>query len=1031
MDRMMRGIFLLAALLVAGPALADSVVPRLGPLPVLAEDGSVSGEADIPFGQPLSILSQDGAVLTVQDDAGQELRVRATDVIAAPQTGLTLMPTGQDTGTATDRPDLQLWDSAFLLRVFLEGAGAGTLSPAMMIPAGSDLAKARFPVLSIDKAETSVGTPVTMVQALFPLMLKALDPGSEGHQRKVVLHVLVDGSDYARPFMIEKLRTLSRTLAEQPAMLGEEVHFTRQVLFESGAVRNDGEVSASGLRSEWTPPKETTTKAGLTTALSSALQDLAKGIDPADPATHLMLILAGPGLSDDAGALKGASAVGSSLAERRSAGADIGGILLAQGTPEPNPANGAVLADLAGGAKTKLADFGADILHELAGLSSARTQGSTNDLSKTICADAALKGIPCVVPINSTLPPEISGALASNDHTTWVALPLWLVAESAPLDLVPRGEVASDVHGAQADIRACAAIGYVWDAANTACVAESETQGIDPLDQLASAKQELGTVTAERDDARNMLDQLQQTVDSQTSELAEAQTTAASQSDQLAQLAASEQSAQSDLLAAQGQAADLSATLDQRNAELQAANDQIAKLGQEEQQINSALNDAQTRLASLQEMSASLSKSLDEAGAAKAQIEAEAAQAEADLQTRLKASEAHSAELETSAAELSQSLDAERSAKAEIAANAAQAQADLQDRLTAIEAKSSDLQAQIEQSQTTVSTLTAARDEVSARLAKAEAALAKAEQGLQDKDAKIAELGAEVATLQASLKDSGQQLSDLGNTLEDERQNAQKAQAKSAAEMDRLNNELADLTKTSDVNATLLAQSNEAKASLAALQAEKDTLSKANAATTEKLAAVAVATQKTDAKLGELGKALAAAHQDLEAVKSQDAAQIAALQMQVKDLTKARGDLSDQLAQLAAEKDKQIASLQTERDAFAKQLSDLKSGTVAAPQVAKQPTATSDAASTDQAPLFATDATPHPKSRPTGLLAMDSDGAAPAAQEAPGTSLAVLKPTTKANPDVPSRQVAPSLKAPGLNGCKFEWTGQAGRLICP
>ncbi len=1167
---MMRRLFLLVALLLAGPALADAVLPRLGPLPVLAEDGSLSGTADIPFGTKLTILSQEGAALTVQAEGGQPLRVRATDVIAAPKTGLTLMPSVQLTGATTDRPDLQLWDSAFQLRAFLDGAGSGKLLPSMMIPAASDLAKTHLPVLSIDKAETSVGTPVTMVQALFPLLLKALDPAGQGQRHKLVLHVLVDGSDYARPFMLATLRQLSHTLAEQPTVLAEDVHFTREVLFDSGALRDDGEVSASGLRAEWPATVDTKKKAGITATLAAALQGLAKGIDPADTATHLVLILSGPGLSDDASALKSATAAGTRLAALRTKGAAIGGILLVQGTPEPNPANAAVLAALAGGAQTKLADFGADLLSGLTALSAAKTQDPTDSLVKTICADAVAGGIPCLIPANSTLPPETSGALAAQDHTIWVALPLWLVSESAPLDLVPDGSVPADAHGNQADIRTCGAIGSVWDTANKACGPAVAAQGIDLSDQLTAAQADMLTAQQERDAARDALTQktsdwqdqkagldgqlssaendrdaaraalatLQDTVASQKAALADAQSAAAAQADQLTQLTADAQTVKADLLAAQNRAADLSASLDQRNADLQAATAQIATLGQDEDQINTALTAAQTKLATLEETAASLTQSLEDETAAKTAIEAKAAQAQAGLQDRLTSAVAHAAELDQTIATLSQSLDDAQAAQAATEASATQAQADLNDRLNASETRSAALQAQIAQAQTVVTALQTAKDDLSARLSNAEAAQAAAEQGLRDKDAKIAALAAQIDSLQATVKGSAQQLADLGTTLTNERQKSQTLQAAAAAEKARLDGEIADLSKTGDVNATLLAQSSTAKAKLAALQTQNDALSAANAAAithlktlsdaadkananlaqvnqdlatarqkldiaqTQSAAQIAalqtqnvalstantaatskakemieaadkasadlaqvsqdlatsrqtletVQTQSTaqiaalqtandalsaanaaaasqvkalsgvsdnsDANLAQVSQDLAAARQKLEKVQSQSAAQIAALQGQVKDLTKTRGDLSDQMAQLTAEKTAQVAALQAERDALAGQVSSLELQVKATPLAAEAPAVTSDLAATTEPPLVADATTPRPKPRPADLMAQV---ATVAAQTRPA----------KATPDVPSRQVAPSIKASGLNGCKFQWTGQAGKLLCP
>ncbi len=1060
MDRVMRGLFLLAAFLLSGPAVADSVIPRVGPLPILAVDGSVSGTANVQFGQKLTILSENSGVLTVQDGSGEQLRVRATDVIAAPKVGLALMPANQPPGSATDRPDLQLWDSAFQLRVFLAGAGSGNLVPSLTIPAGSDLGRVRLPIMSIEKAETSVGSPVTMVQALFPILLKSLDPAGQEQGRKVVLHVLVDGSDYPRPFMVEKLRLLSRALAERPTMLGPELHFTRQILFESGAVHDDGMVSASGLRSEWSAAPETKKKAGLTAALTSALQRMADGIDPTDHAVHLVLILLGPGLSDDAAALKSASAVGASLAARRADGAEIRGILLAQGTPEPNPANGAVLADVAGGAETKLADFGADLLPQLADLTATMTHDSKDNRVKAICTEATADDIPCVIPANSILRPEAASALAPEGHTTWVAVPLWLVSESAPLDLVPDGSVVADVHVNQADIRACAAAGSVWDAGAMACSPTGAGPTADPSGQLAKLQEELITSTSERDAARNTLSlrgsawnderadlgrqlasanddrdaarmevaKLEAKVASQTAALQDSQNRAAAQAGQLIQLATEALTVKAGLVAARKRDAELSFDLDQRTGELSAAISQLAKLGQADEQKNASLAAAQSRLAAEEDTVKSLAQSLDEAKAAKDDVEAKAAQAQAALQERLISSETRTTALERTTATLSQSLDKERAAKADSEAKAAQAQADLEDRLGSSEKGNAALEAQIAQAQTTIAALMVAKDDVSERLAKAEAETASAEQGLQEKAAEISDLNSKLQTLTGSLEDSAQHLADLDATLADERQHNQTAQADAAAEIIRLNGEVADLAKTGDVNATLLAQSHDAQARLTRIEAENDALAKANADAASKLKTLSSAAGLANAKVVLVSQDLAVTRQKLEATLTESMAQIEALQEQVKALTKTRGDLSDSVALLSAEKDRAAAAFQAERDTLVKRIGDLQAQLSTLLVDSDQPVSTTDPSAAAVSPPLGAETALRPKPRPTGLQATAAKSVALAAKE---LTVAAVSPFAKTKLNATPRQVAPTLNAPGLNGCKFEWSGQAGRLVCP
>ena len=802
---MIRGLFLLAAILLGDHAVADSVLPRLGPLPILAADGSVSGAADIPFGERLTILSQDGAILTVKDATGQEFQVRASDVIAAPKAGLSLMQDDQLAGSATDRADLQLWESAFQLRVFLGGAGSNKFAPSMVVPAGTDLSTARLPVMSIDKAETSVGTPVTIVQALFPLLLTAIDPVGQGQGHSVELHVLVDGSDYARPFMLEKLRLLSRGLAEQPGLLGDGTRFTRQVLYESGAVRDDGEVSASGLRAEWAAEEASKDQIGLTVALSVALKELAEQFDPADSVTHLVLILAGPGLSDDSDAIRIAKEAGDSLAARRAGGVEVGGVVLLQGTPEPNPANDAVLANLAGGAPIKLVDFGTEVFSQLSAFATAKADAPTLGSANPICEGALLGRIPCLVPINPARFEGLSSTFVASQHTNWVALPLWFVSETAPLDLVPNGFLAEDVHAEQADIRACNAIGYVWDVSNAACVPAGEEQGTDFYAQLSAAQDEMASISSQKDSAQEELARqqadwqtekttlerlllsmqedrdaalvsirdLEAKVATQLAALLDAQDKVSSQSDQLMQFSVAAESMKEDLSAAQARADELLATIENRTAELQDATTRINALDQNETSINEALAIAQDQTAKLESTVDTLTQSLEEERTAKADLEAKTAQLEADFQEKISVETARSADLDTMRAALSQSLEDERAntalakanaeqtiadlshslederastvlakANAEqaiadlshsledehantalVKTNAEQVIADLEKRIKASEANSAVLQAQISDSQATIATLQAAKNDLSKPLSNVEVKL--------------------------------------------------------------------------------------------------------------------------------------------------------------------------------------------------------------------------------------------------------------------------------------------------------------------
>lgn len=964
MDRMMRRLALFLALLLAEPTLADTVLPRLGPLPTLAEDGLPAGTADVPFGKPLQVLSQDGAVLTVQPEDGGPFRVRATDVLAAPAEGLTLTPITGMSGADADRPALQLWDSALQGRIFLGGAAAGGLVPPLTIPAGSDLPKLDLPVLSVDRVATSVGTPVTLVQALFPLRLHALDPAGEGGSHKVVLHVMVDGSDYAKGFMLDQLRRLSRSLSEgHDAITG----FSRQVIYATAPAREDKAIAASGLRAEWPAEAANGPSGALSAALSKAIGQLADGIDPTDGATHLVLILMGPGLSDDPSAMKAIKVAGARLQKLKAQGADLRGMVLVQGTPEPNPANSAVLAGLSGDVAAHSLGFGEDLLPALTAALSATPSSTKADNAATLCAEAAAKALPCLLPSGTTLPAGVASALGG--AADWVAVPLWLVAETAPFDLVPAGAEPDLAHDAQTEIRACHAMGRVWDVASKICNPRVG-QGEDAFAaQLADLQGAIQTRTAERDAALADVAQQADTLASQSATLEQNRQTEAAQSQRLAELGAEADGLRADLVQAQDRGDALSSQLDKRTADLQTATAQMASLQQDRDSTSAALQDVQEKLAASATQAADLTKALEDVKAAKSQAEAEAAQKTEALQAQM---------------------------------------TDLQSRIAALEP-------QLAEAQAAAAVLTAKRDDLAAQLADAKAAVADLEGKRADLTAQLAEaqkagqaaavqvsdLQAQVQDLSHAKEDAEAKLAQAGRDLAQAQQKAETAKADDAAQIARLQAQLDDLNKTSQDHSTHQSQAAaEADRQIAALKAERDALSAKGAEFQTQIQDLTQAKQAAEDKLARATEDLDAARQQQDAAQAKAAAQIAQLQGQVADLSR------QQNAQ---------AALQAERDSLAAQVATLQTVLAKAEaQAGAEPDTLTNRSEND--------AKVHPKPRPSGTQR-------PVQKDATG-ALAALTPAQPTDGQVSLRHVAPSIKAPRLNGCQFEWVGQAGRLVC-
>ena len=435
---------LITGLMISAGARAETVLPRLSPLAELDASGAATGAMlHLPFGQPLQVLDRAGDVVTVEDADGTASRVAAGDLVSLPagQGGLVAVAApGRESG---DRPDLPLWDSAARARLYLQGAAGDSLRPALTETPGGEFPATGLPVFALETAPTTVGHPVMMAGVWMPVMPEALDPSGTAVPRKVVLHVVVDGSDYARDFTLETLQTLSRSVQQDDTLTA----FSRQVIYDDGALRDDGQIAAAGLRAEW-PEAGGGQGAGLSAALADALGSVADGITPGDGAAHLVLVLVGPGLTADEAALSRIAAAGQRLADLRTKGADLRGVILMQGSPEPNPANDAVLAQMAGGAATRFVDFGGDVMAGLDGILSAAPAGDAAAVAARrdrLCTLAAERALPCVIAAPGVLPPVAGG--------DWVALPLWFVLDGTALDLVPLGMDPSDARAAQAVIR--------------------------------------------------------------------------------------------------------------------------------------------------------------------------------------------------------------------------------------------------------------------------------------------------------------------------------------------------------------------------------------------------------------------------------------------------------------------------------------------------------------------------------------------------------------------------------------------------
>lgn len=805
----MRRLLVLALVLIMPglPSAADIVLPRLGPLPLVAEDGGDGGEEQVAFGQPLFVMGQDGDVLLVETEAGTALRVQAADVIAAPLQGLTLRAAAEDAAAAAGRPNLLLWDSALRGRSYLGGAIADDLAAPFALPAGQVVPDLALPVLSVEAAPSSVGVSVTMVGALFPLLPEMLEPANLGG-RGIVLHVVVDGSDYAREFTLEALQKLSRGLAAGQGGMEGLAQVTRQVIFETGALRDDGEMTVSGLRAEWALPEGGENPGGLSHALVAALDGVADKIAPDDEMTHVVLVLVGPGLSAEGGIMADAEAVGRHVAALRDGGGDVRGVVLLQGTPEPNPANDILLATLSGGAETRSLGFGADPLDGLGALLAAPSNRAAVVDAATACQGAEAAGLPCLLPQGKALPQGTAAALARDRGADWVAMPLWLVAETAPFILLPDGVEPGVAEAAQNAIRRCHSVGQIWAGEDNTCAPHVVGNNSALAAQVTNLMAELSERNAERDTLQQDLltaeaeqDSLQESLETSLAEVATSRDTIVELQDQMAELVASTQ--------------EQAERIKTQEAELTQLGTSLA----EGQTLRAELeHEVDARKAELETMQAS---ALAEQDAARDRLAAAASELEALVENLADLSadrDKVAASLVAAEADLA-SLTAERD-------DIARQLADMAVATDALRQANAELGAARDAAQTAALAATHERDGLAARLAQAEAAGVLRDEALESAKARIADMEGLANKLSVVGDDAGQQVTILNQQLEEERRTHAETRATDKVELDAALAKLVGLTQERDDLAAQLSVAGTTAADTAAkLQADRDALS--------------------------------------------------------------------------------------------------------------------------------------------------------------------------------------------------------------
>lgn len=847
-------------LLAQGAGAQDIAYPRFSPLPVRQAADAAPTPLSLPFGAPLRVVGRGADHVLVLLADGRRVQVRPGDVVIPAGTAQAVAGPGFG---IEGRVRLSFWDSPLRAQGFLRDGPSDQTRP-LLVEAGAGGMPAFLPVSEVVEATTRTGRPVQIAAGLVPLAGETLamsvaGPGPD--TRGVSLHVIVDGSSYARTFSEGRLQDLSRRLEAQTDGPGGTLRVTRTVLHEAGTPVGPDAVPLSDLRRRLPEPAAgKPAPDGLSTALIGALVRLRPELeaDAAAGRASLLLILLGPGLRVDV--LTNPAFLAASETLRRAAGDTARlGLLLGSATPEPSDVPDRVRAGLGAGLPGAVVGFGDSLAREVAALSLAIHQREAAAGVAKLCEVAQARAVPCLMGpdaehLRRLLPVPAAAGLE------WFSLPLWFVVDGSTLALVERqpqdpapqaarpetappkaapkrGE--GDLRAAQADLTRTRG-----DLAKAQEAARGAEQSLSALQVALSEERTL----------RNRITQERDAIKAEQTRTAAALATArddASAKDRALRDAAAAQAALSQRLAEQDRA------LATANGAIKAAEAGAEDLKQRLRTASGLASDLAGRLARREAEVADLSTRLDETRTAQAQADERAAALEAAL-----------------------SATTGRLAAAEAALTLAQDRADLAE---------SDLASR-------EGALTEAEAEL-ARLGRTLADQQSALAGLTDRTARqAAEIDSLTATLATRTEALAQTEAGLGASL------AEVARLETAlsAAADTAAREAVALTAAQELVARLEATAKDQAATLAAERAASDAaVATLEARLTEAEATRAAQEAAHDRTLAEARARLAAREARIAALAAEAGAKQQALATAEAEAARLQGTVAAQAAQLA------------------------------------------------------------------------------------------------------------------------------------
>lgn len=473
----------------------DIAYPRHSPLLVqFKTPGGQDNPVSLPFGTILPLLEIGQSEVTAKLPDGAQVLIRSADVYIPPSPAFVRHGAGM---SSQDRARLSFWDSALRAKGFLRH-GPTELTRPFLQEAGIGGMPEILPVLDITDVTGHSERSIRLINGLIPMSIDTLafsDADSVAASRPVILHILVDGSEYTREFSQRQLRDLSRMLDAQIVDPTAPVQVQQSVLFNNGEIIELEAASLSSLR-RLLPQPPGVVDGTLSSAVLAAMQRVHDNIaaDELAEKTHIVLVLLGPGLNAGLVDDPDLASLAQELARLATRSGNIG-LLLGSVTPEPSEMPARILNGLGRGFPSRLVNFGAALDAEVVNMLGDLTQPLGGANVDALCTQARDYGFPCLSGVGveswQQLLPDARDAAAME----WFSLPMWFVADDNLLVLETLPSVFSDNHLA----------GSQEMAALKSELFREKTMGMQLTEQLERASADRERLQHELDRTENIL----------------------------------------------------------------------------------------------------------------------------------------------------------------------------------------------------------------------------------------------------------------------------------------------------------------------------------------------------------------------------------------------------------------------------------------------------------------------------------------------------------------------------------------------